>query len=59
MVLQIILFRGESTCKTAKRCQLCQSQLHNPNIGVMELFISSDRCTITGTIVLHVMSVSS
>lgn len=42
MVLQIILFRGESACKTAKRCQLCQSKLRNPNVGVMEIFISSN-----------------
>ena len=42
MALQIILFRGESTFKTAKRCQLCQSQLRNPSIGVIEIFISSN-----------------
>lgn len=40
IVLQIILFHGESTCKTRRRCQLCHSKLRDQNIHATEVFIS-------------------
>lgn len=41
ILLQLVLFHGESTCKTAKQCQLCHSKFCTMNkTSVMEIFIS-------------------